>query len=423
MIRWVRSFSKAEWYWALFDWANSAYATTVMAGFFPILFKNEFARSLPSTDSTFWLGATVSISSLIVAVSNPFLGFLTDRLQCKKMATLLSSLVAWISVVGLAFIGPDQWSMALWLFGFSLAGFNLGMSFYDSLLKHVTVSGKEHLVSSLGYGLGYLGGGVLLSLNIFMVFYASWFGWEGPIEAMKYSFVTVVIWWIVFSFPFFRWVVEKKQKHIIPSFRGKMIQVFYEFNESLKVMIRDKNILLFLVSYWLYIDVVYTVINMATDYGSSLGLGPSQLVSALLLVQLVAFPATLIVGRLTLFIATRYLLLILLFVYVIIIFWGYRLQTAFDFWGLAVFIALAQGGVQSLSRSLFAQLIPLERSGEWFGVFNLVGRFASILGPLVMGGVTRLSGDHRVGLLALWGPLLLGMALLFLVKPTRQVRD
>lgn len=404
-----KRYSNTEWAWAFFDWANSAFATTVMAGLFPIFFKSYYASNLTSQDSTFYLGLCLSISGLIVAILNPFLGFLTDLYNNKKIATLLSSCLSLVSLIGLFFTFEAQWLQALLLYGLSLVGFQLALSFYDSLLNAITSLDRQHRLSALGYALGYLGGGLLFALNVVMVQKPEWFGLTSKIEGVKWSFLSVVAWWLIFSWPFFKYIAEKKPTS---KQRVKALELVRTFHQSLVTLVKDRNVAFFLAAYWLFIDAVYTIINMATDYGTAIGLEAGDLIKALLLVQFLGFPFSILAGHLTLHFSVKKILISLLGIYVFATLWAMQMSQAWEFWLLASLIAMAQGGVQSLSRSLFASLIPDEKSGEYFGVFNLIGRFAAILGPLIVGGLTVLSGSHRLALLGLLFPLLLGMTLL-----------
>jgi len=407
-------YSKKEWAWALFDWANSAFATTVMAGLFPIFFKTYYASQFSTQESTSLLGLCLSLTSLIVAILNPYLGFLTDQTQSRKLATLLSASISGISLVILFFAQENQWALALFAFGFGLIGFNLSLSFYDSLLSLVTSKTRQHIVSSLGYGLGYLGGGLLFLINVLMVQNPNWFGLPGKTEAIKWSFLSVAIWWLLFSFPFYFMIKEPRflytRKNIICK------SVIGEFYKSLKKVTKDNNLMTFLIAYWLFIDAVYTVINMATDYGTAIGLEAGDLIKALLLVQFLGFPFAILAGIATRLFRAKSLLLFFLFLYFFVILWAMQITSKWEFWTLAALIAIAQGGVQSLSRSIFANLIPPESCGEYFGIFNLVGRFAAIFGPLIISSLTYVTGSHRFSLIGLLIPLGIGVTLLSQVK-------
>lgn len=401
--------NKQEWSWALFDWANSAFATTVMAGLFPIFFKNYYASHLSALDSTFYLGLCLSLTGVIVAILNPFLGSLSDAKAKRIRFTAWATALTLFGLLGLVFTQQEQAALAMLFFGVALVGFHLALSFYDSMLNQVAPPNRQHLVSSWGYGLGYLGGGLLFLLNIIMLEnYEAW-GFDSKSMAVKASFISVIIWWIIFAWPYFSFIKEARPTQIDSLSLIHQIKVFFP---KLKIWFAQKPILIFLLAYWLYIDVVYTIMNMATDYGTAIGLESSDLIKALLLVQFLGFPSAIIIGHLTHYFSALKLISCLLLLYLFACLWAMKMNESWEFWILAVIIALAQGGIQSVSRSYFAQLIPAEQSGEGFGLFNLVGRFAAILGPLLIGLITQLTQSHRLAIVSLILPLLVSLFLL-----------
>lgn len=430
-LRWNR----AQWAWILVDWGNSAYATSVMAGFFPILFKSYYAYPLNSTESTSWLGLSLSITSVFLAVTNPIIGWLTDHKPWNKKGVLFFSGLSWCGILGLILAKKGHWQMALWSYGLSLVGFNLSMSLYDALLKYVTYRSEEHRLSATGYAAGYLGGGLLfLGQVLFIQSHAAW-GVDDPVDAVKWAFASVIVWWALWSLPLIFWIKERsvpELKNVAtpkPDGGGHAAQTqgnplgirFYvqSLVHDTKHLLQNKSATYFLLAYWLYIDVVYTIINMATDYATALGLEAKDLMKALLLVQFLGFPATAIMGYLTKYWSAKRILIGLLLIYVIIIVWSYFLTRPWHFWTLASLIAVAQGGVQSLSRSLFARILQEKESGYGFGLFNMVGRMASITGPLVLAGMTYGTSSHRLGMLSLLPLLLGGLWILRRVKVER----
>lgn len=402
--------NRQEWSWALFDWANSAFATTVMAGLFPIFFKNYYANQLSSVDSTFYLGLCLSLTGAMVAILNPFLGFLSDAKGHRLKYTAWSTLLTLVGLCGLIFTQASEFAQALIFFGMSLIGFHLALSFYDSMLNQVAPIERQHQVSAWGYGLGYLGGGLLFLINILMIEnYETW-GFSDKSQAVKACFLSVILWWILFAWPYFVFINEPNLTNT--SFTSGL-QNLKNFIFGLKKWTKQRPIFIFLIAYWLYIDVVYTIMNMATDYGTAIGLEASDLIKALLLVQFLGFPSAIVVGQLTKSIAPLKLITGLLVFYLLACLWAMKMTDSWEFWALACFIALAQGGVQSLSRSYFAQIIPTHQSGEAFGLFNLVGRFAAILGPLLISLVTHYTQNHRLAILSLILPLIISLLLLF----------
>jgi UMF1 family MFS transporter len=245
--------------------------------------------------------------------------------------------------------------------------------------------------------MGYLGGGLLFALNVFMVLKPGYFGLESPGQAVRVSFLMVGIWWALFSIPVMLFVHERAPRPVNPhALRGAL----REIRENFREVRRYRMAALFLLAYWLYIDGVDTIVRMAVDYGLAIGFESSDLLTALLITQFVGFPAALVFG----YVGDRYGpkrgIMIALAVYILIVFWAWRMQAAWEFYALAVVIGLVQGGIQSLSRSLYARLIPRDRAGMFYGVYNMLGKFAAVIGPLLVGGVAAASGDSRLGILA-----------------------
>ena len=425
-------FNRAQWAWLGIDFGNSAYATSIMAGFFPILFKNYYAQNLSSTESTSWLGLSLSLTSIFLATLNPLIGWFTDYRPWNKKGLLFFSALSWLGISGLIVAQKGQWTLALWSYGLSLVGFNLSMSLYDALLKHVTSPYEEHRLSSMGYALGYLGGGLLFGLQVLFIQSAARWGISDQVIAVKWCFASVIGWWALCSLPLFLWVKERPTREVIKTFQTSAslseppLQQSdyprrfwrsgqYFFNDT-KQLLSNKSISYFLLAYWLYIDVIYTVINMAADYATALGLKSEDLLKALLLVQILGFPATAFTGYLTKYLPAKRILIGLLLIYVVILAWSYFISSTWHFWVLACLIAIAQGGVQSLSRSVFAKLVNEQEVGYAFGLFNMVGRMASIAGPMILAGVTYSSSSHRLGMLSLLPLLLGGIWFLRLVK-------
>ncbi len=395
--------------WALYDWANSAFATTVMAGFFPV-FYSAVSVGLDTSQSQFWFNIALAVSSLLIGISGPLLGVIADRGGLRNGFLAGFATLGIIATAALAWVQTGQWMMALMLYATASLGFAGGNIFYDSLLPHVARGRSMDQVSALGYALGYGGGGLLFALNVAMVLKYEWFGLSDPGAAVRVSFISVALWWLIFTLPLL--FVVRTGNRPGPVAAGKIWQgAWTQLWDTLRAIRAERLLVVFLIAYWLYIDGVNTVIKTAVFFGDRvLGLDQSGLISALLLTQFVALPAALLFGWLGQRIGARNGILIGLAVYLFAIVYAWAwLESSRDFYLLAVAIGLVQGGVQSLSRSLFAILIPPHRSAEYFGVFNLVGKFAAILGPLLM-AITPLlfvSAGPRVSILPL--------ALLFLI--------
>jgi UMF1 family MFS transporter len=386
--------------WALYDWANSAFATTVMAGFFPVFFKQYWNAGVAATESTFRLGLTNGLGSLLVALMAPVLGAIADRSSARVRMLMGFTLLGAASTAGLALAGEGQWLLAAVLYLAASLGFWGGIVFNDSLLLHVAEPDEYDLVSGYGYALGYLGGGLLFAVNVAMTIKPEFFGLADAGAAVRASFVMVGIWWLVFSLPLAFHVREKRTVQAVAP--GLAIRRgFQELLGTLQEIRRYRPVLWFLAAYWLYIDGVNTVMKMAVDYGLALGFEATDLVAALLLTQFVAFPAALAFGWLGKKIGARRGIFLALTVYAAVTCYAYFIQDARDFYLMAVAIGLVQGGVQSLSRSYYGRLVPAGKSSEFFGFYNMMGKFAAVLGPLLTGIVARLTGDSRLGILSI----------------------
>jgi UMF1 family MFS transporter len=401
--------------WALYDWANSAFATTVLAGFFPLFFKKYWSAGSDVTVSTFQLGVANAVASLVVALLAPVLGAIADRSGARKRYLLLFAGMGVVMTGCMALVGAGQWPVAVGIYLFALIGFSGSNVFYDALLLDAAPHGRIDRVSALGFALGYLGGGVLFSFNVALTLWPETFGLADATAAVKVSFVSVAIWWALFSLPllfYFREIPLSDQVRGWAAVRSGISQLAGTFR-ALRHM---RVVLVFLFAYWLYIDGVHTVIRMAIDYGLAIGLEANDLIVALLLTQFVGFPSAVVFGRLGEAIGAKTAILLGLVVYVFVCVWGYYIREPWEFFVLAGTIGLVQGGVQALSRALYARLIPANKAGEFFGFYNMLGKFAAILGPLIMGVVSITTGDPRISILAIIVLFLAGGGLLLAVN-------
>lgn len=408
--------------WAFYDWANSAFATTVMAGFFPLFFKTYWNAGVADTVSTFRLGVANSIASLIVVLLAPLLGAIADHMDRRKGFLLLFTALGVAMTGALHFVAAGEWQLAALCYVLAVLGFSGGNLFYDSLLVFVARPAQWDRVSALGFALGYLGGGILFAFNVLMVLNPGWFGLADAAAAVRISFLTVAVWWALFSIPVLIGVHEARSP--TPTrLRHALRDGFGQLRRTLREIGRLPQTFLFLLAYWLYIDGVDTIVRMAVDYGLSLGFPSNSLITALLITQFVGFPAALAFGRIGERIGARRGILLALGVYILVTAWGAFMDRVWEFYLLAAVIGLVQGGVQSLSRSLYARLIPPHRSAEFFGFYNMLGKFAAVLGPALMGWVGVLSGSPRIGILSVLVLFLLGAFLLTRVDLERGMRD
>ena len=409
-----RKLNKKAWSWAFYDWANSGFATTVMAGFFPIFFKSYWAGDLDPAQSTFAIGSINSLVGLIIAISAPVLGALADVGRIKKRFLFAFALVGILSTGYLFFIPESSWKLAIIFYAFGVIGFSGGNIFYDALIIGVSKPDERNRVSALGFSLGYLGGGLLFLLNVLMYTKPTWFGLSSSIEAVLWSFLSVAIWWSIFSFPIFLNVKEENlEKKVGPS---SVVRVafsnLYKTSKSIK---KYKSAVIFLIAYFLYMDGVDTIIRMATSYGSDIGLTATSMIGALLLTQFIGFPATLVFGLYADKFGYKLSLTFGIVTYIGVVLFSSQIDTALDFYIVASVIGLVQGGVQAISRSYFSNLIPPEKAAEFFGFYNFIGKSSVILGPFMVSGIALLTGNPGYGILSLLILFIPGLILLWRV--------
>jgi MFS transporter, UMF1 family len=403
--------------WCIYDWANSAFVTVVMAAFFPLFFADYWNAGNSGYDSTSLLGPANSLASILVAVAAPLLGAIADRSGAKKRFLLSFTSLGVVMTGGLFFVAQGNWPVALLLYVLAIVGFSGSLVFYDSLIVSVAPAGQSDRVSAMGYGLGYLGGAVLFALNVWMVQQPAVFGLSGPAQAVRMSFVLVALWWAVFSLPLMFFVPEPRTEKV-PA--GSVVgDGLRQVVTTLKRLRDMRPIWMFLLAYWFYIDGVDTVVRMAVNYGKSLDFDNSVLMTALLITQVIGFPAALIYAWLGPRIGTRQAILVGLAAYLLVILWGTVMQSASEFYGLAVMIGLIQGGIQALSRSLYSRLIPRDEAAEFFGFYNMLGKSAAFIGPTMMALVKNVTGSARASMLSLTILFLIGGFLLTRVKEAK----
>jgi UMF1 family MFS transporter len=400
--------------WSIYDFGNSAFATTVMAGFFPIFFKEFWSVGVDVTESTFKLGLANSISGIFVVLLAPVLGAMADRGGAKKRFLAAFAAMGCAMSIALFFVGQGNWVLAAAFFVAGTVGFSGGNVFYDSLIVDVTDEDKVDIVSALGYSLGYLGGGLLFAINVVMVLKPDLFGLVDKAQAIRVSFLIVGLWWAVFTVPLLLFVKETRPRPK-GSWTRTVSEGFGQLADTFGRIRHLKVVSLFLLGYWLYIDGVHTIIRMAVDYGMSIGLDSNRLILALLVVQFVGFPSAIVFGKLGEKLGAKTGIYIGIAVYILMTIWAYYLDSEIEFFGMAVAIGLVQGGIQSLSRSLYTRIIPEGQSAEFFGFYNMVGKFAAVLGPFLMGWMALATGDSRKGIFSITALLLLGGVAFFFV--------
>ncbi len=392
-----------------------------MAGFFPVFFKSYWAADLSAVESTARLGAANAVASLLVVLLAPMLGVAADRAGRKKALLLLLATLGILMTTGLFLVAQGHWLLAAFLYVGGIIGFAGGNVSYDALLLDVAERSELERLSALGFAVGYLGGGLLFAINVAMVMQPDWFGLADKSAAVRVSFLTVAAWWAVFTVPLLLFVKEPSTVN-----RSSLLgwrQAWREVLVSWQLLRQLPNALTFLIAYWCYIDGVDTIVRMAVDYGMSIGFAAEGLLTALLITQLVGFPAALLFGRVGERIGARGAIWLALAVYGLVVLWAARMTEPWEFYGLAVMIGLVQGGVQAMSRALFARLIPAEHAGRLFGLYNMMGKFAAILGPVLVGWVGLATDSSRIGILSILVLFIAGAALLARVDVERGQRE
>jgi UMF1 family MFS transporter len=359
---------------------------------------------------------------VFVALAAPVLGAVADLCGAQKRILLGAAALGIASTAALSAVGRGEYLAASALYALACVGFSISIALYDSLIVAVARPHERERASALGYSLGYLGGGVLFALNVAMTLRPAWFGLADATQAVQASFLLVALWWAAFSVPLSRRVPEPAGAGLsaAAAVRRSMAQLVATTRKVLGM----RSVRLFLVAYWLYIDGVDTIIRMAVDYGMSLGLPTSSLITALLIVQFVGFPAALVFGRIGERIGNKRGIALGLCIYVLVTLLGHELETTTDFYVLAILIGLVQGGVQALSRSMFSHMVPRHEAAELFGFYNMLGKTAAIIGPALMGVVATMTGSTRTSILAVAVLLVAGGALLLRVpEPQRATSD
>jgi len=470
--------------WSMYDWANSSFAVTIMSGFFPIFFSSYWSVNTEGTESTFWLGVSLSVSGLIVAVMAPIMGAIGDRSSARKSLLLIFAFIGICATGGLYFVAKGNWQGAALLYVLAMVSWLNANSLYDSLIVNVASEENVDFLSGFGFAVGYLGGGLLFAFNVVMVLNPALFNLIDPTAqrlasdfesvlptdlaafkaavatlgdsfaaykasvarateisaslltplrdalssakavGVQISFLTVAVWWALFALPLLFFVKEKKATESI-SLSTAIRDGFSNFFKTAREIMGMRNLMLFLLAYWLYIDGVDTVISMAVDYGKKIGFKTSDLITALLLVQFVGFPFAILFGFLGQKFGPKPMILFSIVVYLFVTTFAYNIddkpvailgKNIPKFFILAFMIGLVQGCIQSMSRSLYARLVPEEKAGSYFGFYNMLGKFATIFGPMIIAIVTKTTGNQRLGFVSISVLFLLGGFILLKVK-------
>ncbi|WP_430510659.1 MFS transporter [Gottfriedia solisilvae] len=407
----MKSFTKQENSWMLYDWANSAYSIIITTAVFPLFYKAAATKAgMSASDSTAYLGYTIAISTFILAMLGPILGTIADYKGFKKKFFTFFLTLGVSFTALLAFIPSDKWLLLLICYTIAAIGSAGANVFYDAFLVDVTTEKRMNRISARGFGLGYIGSTIPFLISIAIIILAQ--QEILPITtttASQIAFLITAIWWGVFSIPILRnvhqnYFIEPEQKPIINSFK--------RLGKTFKNIRQYRALFLFLLAYFFYIDGVGTIITMSTAYGSDLGISSTNLLIILFVTQAVAAPFSILFGRLSEKFSGKKMLYVGIIVYIIICIYAFFLKTTIDFWILAMLVATSQGGIQSLSRSFYAKLVPKEKSNEFFGFYNIFGKFASIMGPLLVGLTAQMTGRSNMGVFSLIILFVIGIIIL-----------
>lgn len=404
--------------WAMYDWANSAFQTTIIAAVFPIYFSRVVAADLPPAAATSRFAWATTISILIVAIVAPLLGAIADYAAVKKRLLGIFLGIGAASTLAMYWIQRGDWQLALILFVIGNVGVAGSIVFYESLLPHLVAPAELDRVSSAGYAVGYLGGGLLLAINLLMIQRPGWFGIPDAGLATRLSLASVAVWWVVFSIPLFRDVAEPRRL-LEPGERpaaGAFTSGLRRLVETFGELRQFRQAFVFLLAFLLYNDGIQTIIRMATTYGSEIGLGEGAMIGALLITQFIGIPFAFLFGHLADRIGAKRAVFGGLAVYAGITVLGYYMRTAVHFMALAVLVGMVQGGTQALSRSLFASMIPRAKSAEFFSFFGVFERYAGVLGPALFAWVVDRTGSGRSAILSVVAFFVVGAGLLSLVN-------
>ena len=406
-------FTKTVKSWIAYDAGNSAFATTVVAAFFPIFYLQYWASSMTELEASVYYSWALVISNVSILLSGPVIGAITDLNQSTKKSLTVLTLTSVFFVGLLYFLQAGSWMLALTFFVIANYCFCVAQIPYDKILTKISTPNNFSIISNQGYAWGYFGGGLLFIVNAFMSINPSAFGLASQAEAIRVSFLMVSVWWLIFLMPL---LLNFKETKEVNKSKNSIIQSIKNIISTFKSVYKYKNAFIFLIAFFLFIDGAHTVIYMASTFALNLGLETNAIIQALILVQIVAFPATLIWGYVAGRFGDKLVLYITIISYVCIIIYSTTLSSALEFYLLAAWVGCVQGGIQGSSRGLFGKLLPKDKAGEFYGLYNVMGRAGAILGPAMVGGLLTIYGNVRIALLPIAILFILGGLLLTRVK-------
>lgn len=394
--------TKLEKYWVLYDVGNSAF-TLLVSTIIPIYFKNMAQNmGVSASDSTAYLSYAISISTVIVALLGPILGAVADNKNHKKPLFTFFMMIGVIGCAGLSF--PKTWLLFLIVFVIAKVGFSGSLIFYDSMMVDITTDDRMDEVSSHGYAWGYIGSCVPFVISLLLVLGGDKIGISTS-AAMTIAFLLNAAWWGLVTIPLLK---NYEQKYYVENNGSMVKESFKRLGRSVAELKNNKKAAIFLLAFFFYIDGVYTIIEMATSYGKDVGISDANLLLALLLTQIVAFPCAILFGKLTQKFETGKLISVCIVAYFVVAVYALQLDTAWKFWLLATFVGVFQGAIQALSRSYYAKIIPKEKASEYFGIFDIFGKGASFMGTMLMGISTQLFDTSRAGVVVIAAMFVIG---------------
>ena len=387
--------------WAMYDWANSAFAVTILTAVFPVYYRSLVmnAGGAPEDATAYW-AYTNSLSLLVIALFGPVLGAMADIVAGKKRFLGVALLLGVLGSTSLAFLGKDMFLLGSFMFAVGNVGFTGGNIFYESLLPHIARSADVDRVSARGYAFGYLGGGLLLVVNVLWLAQPDWFWLPDRDFALRACFLSVAAWWTVFARPLFRDVAEPGSAERQGLSARVVANGLRRLAATLTQIRRYRQLVLFLVAFWLYNDGISTIIKLAAAYGDEIGIRHNDMLIALILTQFIGFPCSIGFARLAHYLGAKRSILVGLAAYTVISIAGFFIRSAWHFYVLAIVVGMVQGGTQALSRSLFTTMVPKASSSEFFGFFSTGEKMAGIIGPAIFGLVGQLAGSSRWGILS-----------------------
>jgi MFS transporter, UMF1 family len=410
----MKRFTKEENSWMFYDWGNSAYSIIITTAVFPLFYKAAATDAgVSGANSTAYLGYTIAVATFILAMLSPILGTIADYQGLKKRFFAFFLTLGVTATTLLAFIPSDQWFLLLIVYTFAAIGFSGSNVFYDAFLVDVTTDERMNRVSARGYGLGYIGSTIpfMISIAIIILAQKEILPFSAGI-ASKIAFLITAVWWILFTVPMLKTV---HQRYGIDREPNPVMNSFQRLGRTFKEIRKFRALFLFLLAYFFYIDGVGTIITMSTAYGSDLGISSTNLLIILFATQVVAAPFAILYGRLAEKFTGKKMLYVGITIYIIVCIYAYFLKTTTDFWILAMLVASSQGGIQALSRAYFAKLVPKKNANEFFGFYNIFGKFASIMGPLLIAVTAQITGSSSSAVFSLVILFIIGIILLAFV--------